>query len=81
MLWKWFEPTDNKNYIKCLICSQEYRTNNASTGPMSQHLKAKHKKQHREFLIASGKAIQEDVSNLHYFKVRILIYIDLRNYI
>jgi hypothetical protein len=82
LLWTWFKPSDDdKDYITCLICKQDYKTNNSSTGPMSQHLKAKHKKHHREYLLASGKALQEDVWLFNHNFVKICLWCMLKFYI
>jgi hypothetical protein len=59
-LWKYFETTDDKNVILCKLCDgKPYRTNNSSTGPMHQHMKADHPKEYKAYHDAEAKNEKE----------------------
>jgi hypothetical protein len=61
-LWQYFEVTTDKNVILCKLCDgKPYRTNNSSTGPMHQHMKADHPKEYRKYHEAQAKQEQEHV--------------------
>jgi hypothetical protein len=61
-LWQYFETTADKNVILCKLCSgKPYKTNNSSTGPMHQHMKADHPKEYKAYHDSQAKQEQEHV--------------------
>jgi hypothetical protein len=59
-LWQYFETTNDKNVILCKLCDgKPYRTNNSSTGPMHQHMKADHPKEYKAYHDSEARNEQE----------------------
>jgi hypothetical protein len=59
-LWKYWETTDDKNVILCKLCDgKPYRTNNSSTGPMHQHMRADHPKEYKAYHQTEAQHEQE----------------------